>query len=210
MDWRQDKDYLDYIDSGESAAVYIVKNIVKSLDTKNMWVDVVSINTYYKRGSGNIAFNWIVVELFPRKIKPKYDTDPDYNRYLTWLTAHEDIEKQRDSGFHGEKFLVLCDLYDKNKNKFTTHTVIAKKYWEPMEAYRPMEIKNPVDPEWEYRVRAVKTISYAVPQIWYRMFWIPIRNFMGNRSVSLSGMERTCTWGGRMRRRSVSKMKMYI
>ena len=159
MDWRQDKDYLDYIDSGESAAVYIVKNIVKSLDTKNMWVDVVSINTYYKRGSGNIAFNWIVVELFPRKIKPKYDTDPDYNRYLTWLTAHEDIEKQRDSGFHGEKFLVLCDLYDKNKNKFTTHTVIAKKYWEPMEAYRPMEIKNPVDPEWEYRVRAVKKVN---------------------------------------------------
>ena len=50
-----------------------------------------------------IAFNWIIVELFPRKIKPKYDTDPDYNRYLTWLTAHEDIEKQRDSGFHGEQ-----------------------------------------------------------------------------------------------------------
>ena len=36
LDWRQDKNYLDYIDSGESAAVYIVKNIVKSLDTKNM------------------------------------------------------------------------------------------------------------------------------------------------------------------------------
>lgn len=87
----------------------------------------------------------IIVELFPQKIKPKYDTDPDYNRYLTWLTAHEDIEKQRDSGFHGEKFLVLCELHDKNKNKFTTHTVIAKKYWD---AYRPMEIKNPVDPEW--------------------------------------------------------------
>ena len=55
LDWRQDKDYLDYIDSGESAAVYIVKNIVKSLDTKNMWVDVVSLSTYYKRGSGNIV-----------------------------------------------------------------------------------------------------------------------------------------------------------
>ena len=98
LDWRQDKDYLDYIDSGESAAVYIVKNIIKSLDTKNMWVDVVSLSTYCKRDSGNIAFNWIIVELFPRKIKPKYDTDPDYNRYLTWLTAHEDMEKQRDSG----------------------------------------------------------------------------------------------------------------
>ena len=55
LDWRQDKDYLDYIDSEESAAVYIVKNIVKSLDTKNMWVDVVSLSTYYKRGSGNIV-----------------------------------------------------------------------------------------------------------------------------------------------------------
>ena len=64
LDWRQDKDYLDYIDSGESAAVYIVKNIVKSLDTKNMWVDVVSINTYYKRGSGNIAFNCNEISLF--------------------------------------------------------------------------------------------------------------------------------------------------
>ena len=55
--------------------------------------------------------------------------------------------------------LVLCDLYDKNKNKFTTHTVIAKKYWEPMEAYRSMEIKNPIDPEWEYRIRAVKKVN---------------------------------------------------
>ena len=55
--------------------------------------------------------------------------------------------------------LVLCDLYDKNKNKFTTHTVIAKKYWEPMEAYRPMEIKNPIDPEWVYRIRAVKKVN---------------------------------------------------
>lgn len=60
-------------------------------------------------------------------------------------------------------YCVTCmtriNLYDKNKNKFTTHTVIAKKYWEPMEAYRPMEIKNPVDPEWEYRVRAVKKVN---------------------------------------------------
>ena len=55
--------------------------------------------------------------------------------------------------------LVLCDLYDKNKNKFTTHTVIAKKYWEPMEAYRSMEIKNPIDPEWVYRIRAVKKVN---------------------------------------------------
>ena len=75
LDWRQDKNYLDYIDSGESAAVYIVKNIVKSLDTKNMWVDVVSLSTYCKRGSGNIAFNWIIVELFPRILRKRNECD---------------------------------------------------------------------------------------------------------------------------------------
>ena len=150
-DWKHDTEYISYIESGESAAVFIVRDIVNSIDTKGKWVDVISLNTYYKRGAGDrMAFNWIIVELFPRKMQPKYDkNDSAHNRYLTWVTAHEDIAKQRQAGFHGEKYLVLCNLYNKNKNKFTTHTIIARKYWEPMEAYRPMEVKNPVDPEWE-------------------------------------------------------------
>ena len=28
-----------------------------------------------------------------------------------------------------------------------------------MEAYRPMEVKDPVDPEWEYRIQAVKKVN---------------------------------------------------
>lgn len=160
-DWKHDADYISYIESGESAAVFIVRDIVTSIDTKGKWVDVVSFNTYYKKGAGNRkAFNWIIVELFPRKIIPKYDkADSAYNKYLTWVTAHKDIENQRQGGFYGEKYLVLCNLYNKNKNKFTTHTIIARKYWEPMEAYRPMEIKNPVDPDWEYRIQAIKKVS---------------------------------------------------
>ena len=159
-DWKHDTEYISYIESGESAAVFIVRDIVNSIDTKGKWVDVISFNTYYKRGAGNRrAFKWIIVELFPRKMQPKYDkNDSAYNRYLTWVTAHEDIAKQRQAGFHGEKYLVLCNLY-KNKNKFTTHTIIARKYWEPMEAYRPMEVKDPVDPEWEYRIQAVKKVN---------------------------------------------------
>ena len=160
-DWKHDTEYISYIESGESAAVFIVRDIVNSIDTKGKWVDVISFNTYYKRGAGNRrAFNWIIVELFPRKMQPKYDkNDSAYNRYLTWVTAHEDIAKQRQAGFHGEKYLVLCNLYNKNKNKFTTHTIIARKYWEPMEANRPMEVKDPVDPEWEYRIQAVKKVN---------------------------------------------------
>ena len=160
-DWKHDSEYISYIESGESAAVFIVRDIVNSIDTKGKWVDVISLNTYYKRGSGDrMAFNWIIVELFPRKMQPKYDkNDSAHNRYLTWVTAHEDIAKQRQAGFHGEKYLVLCNLYNKNKNKFTTHTIIARKYWEPMEAYRPMDVKDPVDPEWEYRIQAVKKVN---------------------------------------------------
>lgn len=160
-DWKHDTEYISYIESGESAAVFIVRDIVNSIDTKGKWVDVISLNTYYKRGAGDrMAFNWIIVELFPRKMQPKYDkNDSAHNRYLTWVTAHEDIAKQRQAGFHGEKYLVLCNLYNKNKNKFTTHTIIARKYWEPMEAYRPIEVKNPVDPEWEYRIQAVKKVN---------------------------------------------------
>jgi len=160
-DWKHDTEYISYIESGESAAVFIVRDIVNSIDTKGKWVDVISLNTYYKRGAGDrMAFNWIIVELFPRKMQPEYDkNDSAHNRYLTWVTAHEDIAKQRQAGFHGEKYLVLCNLYNKNKNKFTTHTIIARKYWEPMEAYRPMEVKDPVDPEWEYRIQAVKKVN---------------------------------------------------
>lgn len=160
-DWKHDTEYISYIESGESAAVFIVRDIVNSIDTKGKWVDVISLNTYYKRGTGDRrAFNWIIVELFPRKMQPKYDkNDSAHNRYLTWVTAHEDIAKQRQAGFHGEKYLVLCNLYNKNKNKFTTHTIIARKYWEPMEAYRPMEVKDPVDPEWEYRIQVVKKVN---------------------------------------------------
>lgn len=160
-DWKHDSEYISYIESGESAAVFIVRDIVNSIDTKGKWGDVISLNTYYKRGAGDrMAFNWIIVELFPRKMQPKYDkNDSAHNRYLTWVTAHEDIAKQRQAGFHGEKYLVLCNLYNKNKNKFTTHTIIARKYWEPMEAYRPMDVKDPVDPEWEYRIQAVKKVN---------------------------------------------------
>lgn len=160
-DWKYDAEYTSYLESGESAAVFIVRDIVNSIDTTGKWIDVISLNTYYKKGAGDRkAFNWIIVEIFPRKMTPKYDShDSAYNKYLTWLTAHEDIAKQRQAGSHGEKYLVLCSLYNKNKNKLTTHTIIAGKYWEAMDAYRPMEIKDPVDPDWEYRIQAVRKVN---------------------------------------------------
>ena len=160
-DWKYDSDYISYVENGESAAVFIVRDIVNSINTKGKWVDVISLSTYFKKGAGDRhAFNWIIAELFPRKMTPEYDNrDSERNRYLTWFTAHVDIAKQRETGFCGEKYLVLCNLCNKNKNKFVSRTIIAKKYWEPQSAYREMEIKDPVTPDWEYRIQAVKKVN---------------------------------------------------
>lgn len=160
-DWKYDSGYIRYVKNGESAAVFIVRDIVNSINTKGKWVDVISLSTYFKKGAEDRhAFNWIIVELFPRKMTPEYDNrDSERNRYLTWITAKEDIANQREAGFCGEKYLVLCNLFNKNKNKFVTRTIIAKKYWEPQSAYREMEIKDPVAPDWEYRIQAVKKVN---------------------------------------------------
>ena len=122
---------------------------------------IISLSTYVKKGAEDRhAFNWIIAELFPRKMTPEYDSrDAEYNKYLTWITANEDIANQREAGFCGEKYLVLCNLFNKNKNKFVFRTITAKKYWEPQSAYRQMEIKEPVAPDWEYRIQAVKKVN---------------------------------------------------
>lgn len=135
-DWVYDADYISYIESGESAAVFIVRDVVKAIETDGRWVDVLSISTYYKRFAGNRkAFNWIVVELFSRMTQPEYIPGDDaYNKYITWATAHSDIDEQRSFGYSGEKYVVLCDLCEGD------------------------------DLKWEYKIRAVRKINYRQAQ----------------------------------------------
>lgn len=169
-EWRKDSDYISYVSSGESAAVYIVRDIASDVNTEGMWIDIISFNTYQKRGAEERwAFNWIIAELFPRKLIPEYIDESsgygeryirEYNRYLTWSTAHKDINRQRRRGYNGPMYLVLCDLVNVNSNKFKVRTIYAKKYWEPQEAYRNMEIKEPVEPEWTYKIREVKKVNH--------------------------------------------------
>ena len=50
-----------------------------------------------------------------KEIKLRIDID---NKYLTWKTAHEDVDNQRRAGFVGEKFEVQTKLVNKNYGKF--------------------------------------------------------------------------------------------
>ena len=56
-------------------------------------------------------------DVFPRKNRPQYiKEDPEYNKYITWKTATEDIQKQRAAGYKGERWIVECRL-DAHKTK---------------------------------------------------------------------------------------------
>lgn len=125
-----------YNTSGEATAVHIVRDIVKNINTKSKWIDVVSMDTDCSSYS-NFDFNWIIVELFPKMTRPQYTeyleilpSDDNFskrekeitnrrireeNRYITWQASHNDIEVHRSRNHHGEKFIVLCRLNRKRR-----------------------------------------------------------------------------------------------
>ena len=168
--WKYDADYIRYVDSGESDAVFVVRDVVQAVKTSGKWIDIISVSSYYDEEPDKRAFNWIVCELFPRRIQPVYsDIDTEYNKYITWKTAHEDIAQQRAKGGKGPKFLVLCRLINHNKGKYVKLKLagIVKKYhdpdgvlWETEELPdEPETLKAPLKPDWEYRITFLKRLT---------------------------------------------------
>lgn len=116
---KYDAEYISYVESGESAAVFITRDICKKINTKGKWIDVIDLDTFLKDNGSRTAFNYFIVEIFDRKIKPEY---PKYRnkediKYITWKTAHEDISEQRARGIKGAKYLVLSELVHKKRSR---------------------------------------------------------------------------------------------
>ena len=107
--WKYDADYIRYVESGESAAVFVVRDVVQAVKTSGKWIDIISFSCYEEEPNGK-AFHWIVCELFLRKIQPVYeDYDTERNKYITWLTAHRDIAQQRAEGGNARNFSCSAD-----------------------------------------------------------------------------------------------------
>lgn len=70
----------------EAAAVYYIRNLVENIDTKGKWIDIIFSDRYYSDYDDKTAFKNVIVELFERKIKPKYlkDADIDLKRAIAW------------------------------------------------------------------------------------------------------------------------------
>ena len=164
---KYDAEYISYLESGESVAVFIARDIARKVPTAGKWIDVTETEGK-KRNDGQWDFSQIVVELFPRRLHPEYPegiNDGD-KKYITWKTAHEDIGQQRRSGVRGEKYRIRIKLinlnrgktqtvkalWDKRFNTWTTRFFLKASYNE----WRDRKV--PVEPKWEYVVEDVRKL----------------------------------------------------
>ncbi len=112
------KEYEKYNKSEESFIVSLIKIHAKNLDTTTKWIHVVEYDCW-RWIDEKPCFNYIIIELFNRMIKPKYpaNADSSLRRAITWEVCHEDIDKQKALGIKGPLFLVTCSLIDVNYGK---------------------------------------------------------------------------------------------
>ena len=126
----KDDAFIRYYESGEASAVHVVRDLAEEVDTRGMWIDVLGMNTFNHSKYNKKGINWIVAELFPRITNPQYTEDKEYNRYLCWHAAHNDIAQHHIDGFVGEKYLVLCRLShveDEEENEYEGYEVTASQ-----------------------------------------------------------------------------------
>lgn len=176
MEYSQE--YISYLKNGESAAVYIVRDIAKSINTEKKWVQIIDMCNA-ENYNGQRYFNYIICELFDRKLLPKYPAQKEFVsieeyknqcKYITWQTAHDDINKQKEKGIIGAKYLLLCKLINKRKGKI----VYENTYWnttfgtwvESGRSITPSCILKKrkryirtQKPDWQYEIHFVKELT---------------------------------------------------
>lgn len=120
---KYDAAYISYVEYGESAAVFVARDIVRAIDTTGKWIDILNLDGYKNR-NGRWEFEYFTFELFPRKKHPQYPTDisEEDKKYITWRTAHEDIAEQRRQGYKGIRFKICPKLVKRNKGKSNNKT----------------------------------------------------------------------------------------
>lgn len=165
-----DAAYLKYVESSESTAVLIVRDMVKDIDTKGKWIYVRQMEKRFLSHSQG-DFSFIIVELFPRKQKPIYpkkmaeETDSNYrNRiaYFTWQTATADINHQRAKGIKGDLYIVLPCLKNENEGTKDKHYIAwdndHRHFKRVQESNQYVNILKP--PIWGYDIIATKKINH--------------------------------------------------
>lgn len=167
---QYDAAYISYMESSESIAVKIVRDMVKDIATKGKWIDVRHMEKRFLSHSEQ-DFSFIIVELFSRTLKPTYpkqmaeETNSDYkNRiaYITWQTATADIDLQRTKGIKGDVYIVLPCLKNEHESTYEKHYVVwdnsHRHFKRVRESDHYVSIVKP--PLWRYDIVATKKINH--------------------------------------------------
>lgn len=127
---KYDAEYISYVESGESAAVFITRDIAKEIDTNGKWIDILELEGK-KNNVERWDFEYFSIELFPRKKKPDYSfcDDEEDRKYITWKTAHADMKEQRRQGYRGKKYIIYPRLV-KQKVRGEREKSCDKSRWE--------------------------------------------------------------------------------
>lgn len=171
---KYDAAYIAYVERSESAAVWIVRVMVKNIDTNGKWIDVRLMEKRFLSNfdyDGDEDFSFIIVELFQRKQNPTYpkkiaeETDSDYkNRiaYITWQTATADINHQRAQGIKGGVYIVLPCLKNEHEGMSDKHYIA----WDFVRGhFKRVRTSNQYlnilkTPKWGYEIAATKKINH--------------------------------------------------
>lgn len=129
---KYDSKYIAYVESGESAAVFVARDIAKDLDTRGKWIDIVS-HDGHKNSGNKWIFKTIRIELFPRKTNPVYpkNASEEDKKYITWQAARKDIDTQKSQGFKGPKYVlsVKTQLPQYKKEFIPEKVIVTKRYY---------------------------------------------------------------------------------
>lgn len=167
---QYDAAYISYVKNNESIAVTIIRDMVMDITTKGKWIDVNYMEKRFLSHSEQ-DFSFIIVELFPRTLKPTYpkqmakETNSDYkNRiaYITWQTATADIGQQRTKGIKGDVYIVLPCLKNEHESSYEKHYVVWNDSHKHFKRVRKSDhyvtiVKPPL---WRYDIVATKKINH--------------------------------------------------
>ena len=157
---KYDAEYIRYVEHGESAAVFITRDIVETINTGGKWIDISAIDGEKKLYNRRVYWNFksFVAELFPRKTQPVYPqgASDEEIKYITWQTAHADIDAQRAAGYIGSKYKICPQLINANAGKFNIVKALYSKHFDGWCDTAPVIGRLADDLEW-------KTQKIAVP-----------------------------------------------
>lgn len=179
-------EYISYVEHGDSAIVFITRDIVNEINTNGKWIDVIASSGGRRIFTGKDDaeyrwnFDWFIVELFPRQTRPvypKYASDSE-KKYITWETANEDIAEWRRKGYKGERFKVRPKLVRINETEKIPKTnkvkvlfdkslqMVVSENLDPNYEYIELEIEQDVPeseksskPKWEYHILSVEKLG---------------------------------------------------